>query len=319
VVMNSTPSLFLHGSVDISSHEFQEPAEAAGLQAGDLIQTINDSAVDKWEDALTALFINPNAEAKLEINRLGKPHTIHFIPGEEMQKYRFGGIAIPSKVIVDTVRADFPAKDIGLKPGDQIVAVDGSPIKTIEELQAAVNNFSGTPLEIEINRDDTIISKELIPKFDDVENRYLIGITFAAEQILRKYGPFEAVKMGFVTNYEIGKSMFELLGQLVTGKASIKSLGGPVMIGVLAGQAAKKGIRDLLSLTSFISLNLAILNVLPIPILDGGLILFLFYEAIRRRPPSEKFQIVVQNVFLFALIAFALIVTYNDIIRFVRF
>ncbi|MBN1355545.1 RIP metalloprotease RseP [bacterium] len=291
------------------------PAETAGLQPGDLIQSVDGKSVADWEETINAIFVNPDADHLLQILRNEELHQTHFTPGDQSLEYPLGGIAIPARVTVGSIRKGSPADIGGLQTGDVLTHVAGSKIQTVQELQYAISRSEGLPVEINAVRNSESRSFTLSPQYDETAGRYLIGINFEIEQILKKHGFLESIGVGFTVNYNIAASMFELIGQLMTGKASIKSLGGPIMIGMLAGEAARKGLIDLIYLTAFISLNLAILNILPIPILDGGMILFLVVELINRKPVSEKIQIAVQNVFFFMLIAFALIISYNDIIR----
>ncbi len=287
-------------------------AAESGFQVGDLIVSINGSKVDTWEETLQKLFLNPEKPSTVLITRDGRPREIQFTPGTS----DFGGLGFKQDVIVQKISKDSPAEVNDIQPGDQILAINGQKVSSTNEVIFLVQQYKGEPLELKIKRDSQLVNKTLAPEFSEDDNRYLIGINFDIPMTIKKYGALEAVKMSFVTNYELSAAMIDLVGQLVTGQASLKNLGGPVMIGVLAGEAAKEGIRDLLWLTSFISLNLAIINLLPIPLLDGGMILFLIIEAIRRRPLSEKVQLVIQNIFFVLLITFALVVIYNDILRF---
>ncbi len=295
------------------------PAEKAGLKPGDLIREVDGTSVETWEQAVNLIFADPARAHILDINRNDKTIRTAFTPGELSNENQLGGLAFPSTITVESVRKDYPAGAAGIQPGDVIVSVNGEKLRAIEQLQEIVNSYSGSPLEVSVLRNGKTERFQLTPKYDADAKRFLIGITFEKNQVLEKHDFPDAVKFGFVLNYQVGKSMLNLVGQLVTGKASVKSLGGPVMISVLAGKAAKRGWRELLSLTAFISLNLAILNVLPIPILDGGLILFLLIEALLGKPINEKLQIAIQNVFFVLLIGFFLVVTYNDIIRFFDF
>ena len=294
------------------------PAAESGLQSGDIIKKVNSTPVDNWDLALSAIAIKPDS-TDLTIDRDGSVTSVPFSLGNDLEKYPYGGIGIKRKVLISSVTTGSPAEVNGLLPGDEITAINHKPLTGIEELMYLVNNSQGQALLVEVKRNDQTFTTSITPEYHSDLSRFLMGISFSYDRILERHGLLESVKIGFVMNYEISKAMFQLVGQLITGQASIKNLGGPVMIGKLAGEAAKKGFRDLLSLTAFISLNLAILNILPIPILDGGLILFLLIEAIRRKPISEKVQIVLQNVFFFILISFALIVTYNDVINLNRF
>ena len=180
-----------------------------------------------------------------------------------------------------------------------------------------VNSSLGEPITLTIRRDDLIETMTMKPEYNKDLDRYMIGIAFGSDpdKVLKTYPLDQAFKKGVELNLQMGTAMFGLVAKLFIGRESVDQLGGPIMIVDMAGKAARAGIRELIWLTALISLNLAILNLLPIPILDGGMVLFLLFEAIFRKPISEKIQLVIQNVFFFLLIAFALYITYNDILR----
>ena len=291
------------------------PADKAGILAGDTILKIDRDPVATWDDALQALFINPTQLHDLMLNREDETLNVSFTPGELSETNRFGGLAFDSLIIIASTMEDSPARHAGLLPGDQILEVDGIPLRAVEQLQNYIHATMGRTIHLKVLRNSENVELDITPQFSQENQLFIVGVTFQSERILKKYPLAESIQMGFVTNYEMAGAMLNLVAQLVTGNASLKNLGGPIMIGVLASEAAKSGVRDLLSLVSFISLNLAILNLLPIPVLDGGLILFLLIEAIRRKPLSERIQIALQNIFFFLLISVALVVSYHDILR----
>ncbi len=296
------------------------PAAQSDLRKGDTIRAVDGQPVTTWESALRALFLNPDKAMTVGIERGNETLDLTFKPGDPTSgEFPLGGIAMPSPIIVGSARAGYPAEKSGLMKDDRILRANGIDLGAIEEFQAIVKKSETEPIRLEIVRHSDHLEMEIAPLFDESAQTYLIGITFMTDRKLVQYGVGSALRMSLVHNYETAKSMYQLLGQLIMRKASVKNLGGPLMIGAMAGEAAKSGYRELMMLTAFISLNLALINLLPIPVLDGGLILFLILEGIRRKPLSDKSQIVIQNVFFYLLICFALLVTYNDIIRLIPF
>lgn len=298
----------------------ESPAHLSQFEKGDLILSVDGHPVTDWDSTLRRLFINPDREMRVEISRQSQILNLVFKPGDPTtQEFPLGGISLPSRIIIGGLLPDYPAQKAGLQKDDIVKRVNGNDVSSIEEFQSIVKNSGTKPLLISVQRLSEIIEFEMTPIFDEANQTHLIGINFTPDRELVKYPLVAAIRMSIKSNYEMGKSMFSLLGQLLSRKASIKNLGGPLMIGALAGEAARSGIRELMMLTAFISLNLALFNLLPIPILDGGLILFLLLEGIRQKPISDKSQLVIQNVFFYLLICFALLVTYNDIIRLLPF
>ncbi len=296
------------------------PAFTSELRKGDTILAVDGQPVKTWESALRALFLNPDKTLALRIERGEETLDLKFKPGDPTAaEFPLGGIAMPSPIIVGNTRAGYPAEKCGLKKDDRVLRANGIELGAIEEFQAIVKKSETEPVRLEIERQSERLEMEITPIYDESAQTYLIGITFMADRKLVQYGIGPALKMSLVSNYETAKSMYHLLGQLLMRQASVKNLGGPLMIGAMAGEAAKSGYRELMMLTAFISLNLALINLLPIPVLDGGLVLFLILEGIRRKPLSDRSQIIIQNVFFYLLICFALLVTYNDIIRLIPF
>jgi len=132
---------------------------------------------------------------------------------------------------------------------------------------------------------------------------------------MRRYGVVESIKRGTYTSYEMTSRLFMVLKGLIVGKYSLRTLGGPIMIAQVAGKAAKTGISELLSLMAFLSLQLGIINLFPIPVLDGGHIMFFGIEAVQGRPLSERFMSIAQQIGIVLLITLMVLVTYNDLFR----
>jgi regulator of sigma E protease len=138
------------------------------------------------------------------------------------------------------------------------------------------------------------------------------------KMVFKRYGIVESVKKGFSKTWELTRLTFDVLKQMLTLNLSLKSLGGPIMIAQLAGQAAHSGMGDLISLMAFLSLQLAIMNLLPIPVLDGGWLVFLGIEAIQGRPLNQKGMQIAQTIGFAALMTLFVVVSYNDILRYIR-
>mgnify|MGYP001590904439 FL=1 len=153
------------------------------------------------------------------------------------------------------------------------------------------------------------------PQWNEDIHGHIIGISPLQETIIKRYGPVSATVEGTKKMGELTILTFAIIKKLFVGEISIKTLGGPLMIAQVAGQAAESGLTAFLSLMAFLSLQLGILNLLPIPVLDGGFLVFFGIEALRGKPMSEKVMGIVQNIGIALLVLLMVFVTYNDIIR----
>ena len=166
-----------------------------------------------------------------------------------------------------------------------------------------------------IKRGNETFTVSVKPELNDDTKTYVIGISPLQEMITRRYGPVGAVIEGTKKMGELTIMTFVIIKKLFFGEISIKTLGGPLMIAQVAGQAAESGFTALLSLTVFLSIQLGILNLLPIPVLDGGFFIFFGIEALRGKPLSEKVMTIIQNIGIGLLVLLMVFVTYNDVVR----
>jgi len=224
--------------------------------------------------------------------------------------------------VIGSVMNDYPAKEAGLLSGDEIIAVDGKTISNWDDLTAIIYKSPGQTLELDIERQGelkkisvTPIESERVNIFNQHFKLGLIGISPVEEVVFVKHNLFQALKLAF--NYLIAMSWMTLkfLYFMITGAVSAKAISGPVGISVLIGRAAHIGLIYLLQVMATISMSLAIINLLPIPALDGGHLLFLAVEKVRKRPVSLRVQEILNNAFFFLLISLMLLVTWNDIAR----
>lgn len=215
-----------------------------------------------------------------------------------------------------------PAHREGLKKNDLIVAIDGSPISSWDEMAETISSSGGKTLKLSVRRGETSLGINITPELKTTKNlfgedihRYMIGVTASGDVFLKELNPFQAFWESIIQTYNITKLTVVTVGKLIQGKVSAKTLGGPIMIAQMAGQQAKQGAVNLLFFTALISINLAIINILPIPVLDGGHLLFFFIELITRRPVNTKMREIAQQAGVFLLILLMIFVFYNDITR----
>jgi regulator of sigma E protease len=295
-------------------------AEAAPslLKAGDTILSINGVATPKWEQALLALSkVGPNSTIKMEIDESGVRRTIEVPVKDVSDPSKVLGYA-PIRPIIDQVAPGTPADRAGLREGDVITAVNGNKIEYWEQFRQATQSSNGQPMTLDLNRQGQAVQLTVTPKkgaADTDEKVYQIGVLPRDETEYKHVSFSESVRLsGEKTVDTIGQTV-DAVGKLFSGRVSIKQLQGPVGISHMAGQAVRRGPMDVIFLMVVISVNLGILNLLPIPILDGGNILLLGVEGIMRRDLSLSFkERFVQVGLVFLLVIFA-VVMYNDILR----
>ncbi|MEJ2657310.1 MAG: RIP metalloprotease RseP [Desulfobacterales bacterium] len=235
--------------------------------------------------------------------------------------FEFLGLLILKPVIGD-VNQNTPAYTAGLQKGDRVVSIDGVKVNSWEDMANAIMASKGKTLKIAVRRGGTVLIKNVTPEekkvkniFNEEKERYVIGITASGEVYKKDLNIFQAFSESIHQTYQITALTVEGVIKLLQGAVSPKTLGGPIMIAQMAGQEAKLGLVNLVFFIALISINLAILNFLPIPVLDGGHLLFFFIEAVIGRPVSLKVREVAQQAGIFVLILLMIYVFYNDIAR----
>lgn len=210
-----------------------------------------------------------------------------------------------------------PAEQIGLQPGDEITAIDSEPISTWQELTNIIHNKPNVEIDLEWRRDGKTFSAKVTPELQEDSNIGLIGIGPKTEH--RDAGLFESVRYGFTATYTFAKFVLGSLRMIITGKQSFRdAVGGPIAIADMAGQSARQGFETLIFFTAILSINLAIINMFPFPVLDGGHLVLLLIEAIRRKPLPIKTTLVIQKVGMAFLLALIIFIFFNDITRYVN-
>lgn len=227
----------------------------------------------------------------------------------------FAAIAITAgyvKPVVASLIDQFPAaKNAGILPGDRIIGVNGQKIMTYEDYLMFVYQNGGKPFEIAVDRGGQTISKNITPIWNQAESRYMIGI----EATHSKASLIEGVQYGFLSTWSFTKQLAGFFKNLIVGKASTEDVSGPVGIIKFAGDAARQGFNSLLVFTAFLSINLAIMNLVPFPALDGGWLLILLIEGVRRKKLNAD-KIGMVNFIGFAfLMVLTVLITFRDFIK----
>jgi regulator of sigma E protease len=295
------------------------PAAATGLAAGDRILSINGEPVRYWDRILELVYLeNVGDDLEFRIARAGTETPV-LVPRAgipEPTEAGFGVVPDSTEIVVSAVEPGRPADKLGLRPLDVILALDGRPVAYDQGLRTIVQEFAGRDLRVEWRRGDTLMSGTTVPSEDG-----RIGIAFGARYIGAvtrvEYSLLEAFPEG-VKNIVSASALFiDQIRQLVVGRASFsQSVGGPIRIAQMATQTAELGIVSYLGFMALLSISLAFLNILPIPALDGGHLVFLMYEGIFRREIPVRVKLGIQKVGFALLLAFMAFVLYNDIMNF---
>jgi len=233
----------------------------------------------------------------------------------------FGARSLDDAAIIGGLSADMPAAAAGLERGDRIVSVDSVAVADWNELSEAIRASEGRTLAIGVERGDEALTLEITPlpkprhnEFGEVvETAFVIGIERGFET--RSVGPIEAITLGGQQTLWWTRTLLMSIVKMVQGSIPADQIGGPIMIVQVAGEQAQRGIEDLLYFMAIVSVNLGILNLLPIPILDGGHLFFFAIEGILRRPLARRQREIAQQVGLVLLICLMAFAFYNDISR----
>jgi len=234
----------------------------------------------------------------------------------------FSSGVLTLKPTIGSVKEGSPAQLSGFRPGDLVTAIDGDPVDTWEAMADRIGRSEGRVLAIAVDRPEGSVVLKVAPELARTRNllgeeikRYVIGIGTAGDTRSRQLGLFEAAGESLRQTYGVIELMVVIVAKLLTGGIPIDTVGGPIMIAQMAGDQAKAGIASLFQFIAVISVNLAVINLLPIPVLDGGHLLFFVIEAVKGRPVSLKVREVAQQVGMVLLAMLMILVFYNDITR----
>jgi len=298
------------------------PAEKAGIRTGDRVLKVAGRSVDTWEQFLVGVGTRANRDTPLTLLRDGKEMTVSVTPSPQT-KYEVGDVGVLPDVHphVQGVLPDAPAAQSGLKSGDVIVRADQTPVALPRDLIDTVSKKPNQPVTLVVLRNGAEQQITVTPEANKGRCPSLaigagcIGISIGEDTIKIKPGPIDALGMSLQRNYDSAKLIFQTVGQLITRETSTRQLMGPLAIAQLSGESAQAGWIPLLSLMASISLNLGLLNLLPIPVLDGGHIFIMALEGAARRDFSTRVK---EKMFLagFALLLMLMVtVIYNDLTR----
>jgi regulator of sigma E protease len=300
----------------------QTPAAEAGLAPGDRIVSVDGKTMEAWDDILEAVVMPSHARRKeggpvavrLGVARGDSTRVVMIMPrwDETSQRWVIG--MEPRDNVVGLVQRNGPADLMGLRPGDRILAVDGQSVNTYGQIATIINVKKNVPVKVEWERAGqrlegivTPAPAEILP--DSTAGRIYIERHFAERNVSLS----EALVIGHRATWATTRATVEVLGQFFGGKLGIEAVGGPIRIGQVAGEALRWSFGHLMQFIAFFSVNLFLLNLLPIPVLDGGHVLFLAFEAIRGKPVAERVQAIATQMGLIILLLFMTFVVVLDV------
>lgn len=328
--------LFVHGvpaiKPMIGEPPANSPAALVGLVSGDEIVAVGDKAVDSFQDLRLSLLkavlsgkpvelkLKNNAPVRLDLTAINRDE----IEQDVLDKVGIHPFDPPIPPVLGTLLPQGVAAKAGLKVNDRVDAIDGVPIQTWQEFVKRVRASPGKQLNLEIDRDSQHLMFSLVPVVEPQMDK-TVGKIGAGPKIDEKwlsnlqtelrYGPWDALIKGANKTWTMSVFTLEMMGRMVMGQVSWRNLSGPLTIADYAGQSAHMGWLSFVSFLALVSVSLGVLNLLPVPILDGGHLMYYTFEILRGRPVSERameFGSRIGIAILFMLMALAL---YNDLVR----
>ena len=310
-------------------------AAQAGLEQGDRIVGVGDVETADWESALLEMLDQMISDGRVPLTleaedgwrrdatidvgadarRLTEPGMLF----EGLGFRPFGAGDLPADI--GRVEDDGPAITAGIQPGDRIVALDGLPIMDFGDLVDAVQSRANKTVSVDYERDGQRLSTILVvqEQLVDGEVRGRLGVAHSGDfsdfYYQRRFGPIDSMTQAMARTWSSTVFTLRMLGRMVTGDVSIKNISGPINIAQFAGESAQRGLDYFLGFLAIVSISLGVLNLLPIPVLDGGQIVYQSIEGLKGSPLSERSQILGQQIGIFALILLMSFAFYNDLAR----
>ena len=316
------------------------PAASGGFQPEDRLLSVNGTATPSWSDARLALLdagLNAEVPALIEVETVSGTRTTRELTLTNTSILKDGGDPLAGmgftnwypeiEPLIGTVVPDGAADAAGMKPGDRVLSVDDQPIATWLDFVNAVQPSAEKTLALIVDRDGEQVALNVTPQAVDIDGVTIgrVGVTetqsvalFEKARITVQYPMGTAFIKALHRTWDMTTLTLRMLGKLVTGQASLDNISGPISIAQYAGQSASIGIDHYINFIAMISISLAVLNLLPIPMLDGGHLVYFAVEAVTRRPVSERVQLIGQQVGLLLLGGMMFLAFYNDIWRFFK-
>ncbi len=294
------------------------PAQQAGVKEGDRILQIGDTQNPTWQDVHNKVLISPNQPLPLRVKRGNEVLPLTIVPkADGKQQIGDAGWLPQEPFEVTALEKGMPGEAAGLQIGDEILAVDGKPIHATGAMQAYLQTTKGKPVHLEILRHNQHLALTVTPKLttEGTAQNYRIG--FASEPMqVEKLPVMQAFGRSVEECEKLSGLVLDLIGRMAERKVSVKQMSGPIEIVRVSGEMVHhRSVNDLMEFMAMMSLQLGLFNLLPIPILDGGLIAMLLVESVMRRDINEAIKIRLYQAAFVCLILFAGMVIFNDVVK----
>ena len=290
------------------------PAAEAGLAPGDFVLALDGKPVTTWRALEMATLSSANRTMSVRFRRAGAERVVSLTP-TPVTRYELGyaGLAPPLPAEVSSVQAGSPAERAGIQAGDHILAIDGQPVRHFYELIRLVGASAGKEVVVRVARGEGVLDIPATPR--DVGGQGKLGIPAPNPTTVKRIGPLAALGESARECVRMTRETFAVISRMVTGRASMRQMSGPIDIARFSGEAARTSSVAFIWLLGIISLQLAIFNFLPIPVLDGGHLAVLAIEAIVRRDFSDRIKERILNIGFWLIVALVVLVFYNDIVK----
>ncbi len=291
-------------------------ADVAGFVAGDCVGSVNQQQVASWNESNKAFVSSAGDPLVFQVERQGQVLQLA-IPAENdsLEGMQALGLLPHQEARIGGLAADMPAAQAGIQKGDLILQIGDQNVSSWYDLKGVIQEVGNKAVSVRLERSGEQLVVDLIPEQRSGEGDFLLGIAPLHESELKRFGLLGSLREGAYRTWELIDLTVVFVQKLFTGSVSAKNIGGPITVVQVAGQAAQTDLAAILSVLAFISIQLGILNLLPIPILDGGHILFYLIEMVIRRPVSVRAREMAQQVGMAMLLMLMVLAFYNDIVR----
>jgi len=290
------------------------PAAAAGLVAGDVVLAIDGQPIETWRELQMATLAAANRKLEVSYRRDGVTGTAALVPvSQTSYELGYAGVAPPIPARVPGVLPGSAAAQAGIRPGDTIVAIDDQPVRHFFDVMRMISARAGQLTRVTVERDGQRLTIAATPRDEGGQGK--LGIPVPQDTELHRMGPLVALGAAVQESHRMTLETFSVIGRMITGRTSLRQVSGPIDIARFSGEAARSGLVPLIWLLGVISLQLAIFNLLPIPVLDGGHLAVIGFETAIRRDLSIRVKERILNVGFWLIVALFAVVFYNDLTK----
>jgi regulator of sigma E protease len=291
-------------------------AAEAGFQSGDCILEVGGTPVDVWTDTGPALISSAGQDLVFKVAREGRELELALAPGNgSLEGLQAIGLLPRQEAVIGAVSPQMPAAEAGMQEGDRILAIGDHAVDSWYDLKEIIQETGGQQVPFRVIRNGEVLTVPITPRQEAADGSFLIGIAPQQPTLFKRFPLTEAISAGADRTLELIDLTLVFIQKLFAGHVSTSNIGGPITVVQIAGQAAQTDVSSILSVLAFLSIQLGILNLLPIPILDGGHLFFNFFELIFRKPLSMRAREIAQQIGLVLLILLMVLAFYNDIVR----